>query len=106
MDYIGEVDGASSSTLTEPLLLIDDDDDDLRLTSFPKPRHGPSRSSESFQLPQDSDHDLVDYDSDSDNNLSCIPRTTCQSLWVIIAVPLIILLVLLFLFASLLPHHP
>ena len=37
---------------------------------------------------------------------SCIPRTTCQSLWVIIAVPLIILLVLLFLFASLLPHHP
>jgi hypothetical protein len=105
MDNSGEVDG--SSTLTEPLLLIDDDDDDnLRLTSFPKPRHGPSRSSESFQVPQDSDNDLVDYDSDSDNNLSCIPRTTGRSLWVIIAVPLIILLVLLFLFASLLPHHP
>lgn len=105
MDHIGEVD-ASSSTLTEPLLLIDDDndDDDLRLTSFPRPRHGPSRSSDSFQVPQDSDHD-IEYNSDSDNNLSCIPRTTGRSLWVIIAVPLVILLVLLFLFASLLPHH-
>ena len=102
MDYIdGEVDGTSSSTLTEPLLLIEENDDDLRLTSFPKPRHGPSGSSESFhQVPQDSDHDLV-----GDNNLTCIPRTTGRSLWVIIAVPLIILLVLLFLFASLLPHH-
>ena len=101
MDYIdGEVDGTSSSTLTEPLLLIEENDDDLRLTSFPKPRHGPSGSSESFQVPQDSDHDLV-----GDNNLTCIPRTTGRSLWFIIAVPLFILLALLFLFASLLPHH-
>lgn len=101
-----EGDGPSSSTLTEPLLLIDDDDDDddLRLTSFPRPRHGHSRSSDSFQVPQDSDHKIESI-SDSDNNLSCIPRTTGRSLWVIIVMPLVILLVLLFLFVSLLPHH-